>query len=625
MAKNIDRIDIKSIKDPTFLKSLSYRQLSLLCQDIREEIIRATSLYGGHLSSNLGVVELTVALHRCFDFKKDKLIFDVGHQSYTHKILTGRSLERIRHKDGASGFEDPAESPYDCYSAGHSSTSISAAEGFAIKRTLDGENYDIVAFTGDSSIINGLSFEALNFHDAHFGKIIIVLNDNGMSISKPVGGFSQIMRRISTGRGYNRFKTNFRRKAARSKFYKGLYNISYQIKRFLKTVLIDPTLFDQMGLTYIGPIDGHDIRQMERAFKRAKNATKSVVIHVETIKGKGYSYAESDASGYWHGVTPFDIETGKPKNLHPGLISWSHFYSDLTEEIMGEHPEAELVVPATLKGSGLEKVFSSYPDRCLDVGIAEEHALTLSGAMALCGIHPIVSIYSTFLQRAYDEVSHDCARLHANMTILVERAGLVGLDGATHQGIYDVAYLKSIPNVVIAMPSSASIGKALYYQSFDPHGVFCIRFPRDLLEERQNVPPVDLPFGRWKFLERSKDKKLAILCVGPEVWKLKEKLDEEQISLTLIDPVYLNNPDENDLKELLSYENVLIYDQYGIEEGFSETILSGLMKLGYQGKVHPFALKNAFYPHASIEEQLEMAGIEERKVLDAIHQIRKNS
>ncbi|MBP5216681.1 MAG: 1-deoxy-D-xylulose-5-phosphate synthase, partial [Bacilli bacterium] len=531
--------------------------------------------------------------------------------------------ENLRQSNGVSGFEDPSESPYDCYSAGHSSTSISAAAGFAAKRARDHENYDIVAMIGDSSIMSGLSLEALNVHDSGFGKIIIILNDNGMSISKPVGGFSKMMRRISTGRGYNRFKEGFRRKAARSKFYKGLYNFSYSIKRFMKSLLIDPTIFDQMGFTYIGPIDGHNIRQMERAFKRAKNASKSVVIHVETIKGKGYSYAEHDTSGYWHGVTPFDLETGKPKNLHPGLISWSHLFSDLTIEVMKDKPEAELVVPATLKGSGLEKVFMSYPNRTVDVGIAEEHALTLSGAMAINGIHPIVSIYSTFLQRAYDELSHDCARLNANMTVLVDRAGLVGLDGATHQGIYDVAFIKSIPNTVVAMPSNPQIARALYYQSFDNHGIFFIRFPREFLEERQQIDYIEMPFGRWKYVTRSKNKSLAILCVGPEVWRLKERLDKENIDVTLIDPIYLSQPSEKDILMISEYENILIYDQYGIEEGFADTVLSQLMKSGYSGKTHVHALKNMFYSHACIQEQLEMAGIAEDNVYENIKRILK--
>ena len=242
----------------------------------------------------------------------------------------------------------------------------------------------------------------------------------------------------------------------RSRVGKKLYAFTYAIKSSVKHMLIRNTLFDDMGYTYIGPVNGHDLKALDRAFARAKNTSKSVVLHVNTIKGRGYPYAERDTSGYWHGATPFEIESGKPKNLHPGFISWSHFFSDLTSEVMGQYQDAELIVPATLKGSGLEKPFHDFPERCLDVGIAEEHALTMAGALALNGIHPIVAIYSTFLQRAYDEVSHDCARFKANMTLLVDRSGLVGKNGETHQGIFDVAYLKTIPNVVITMPSDKS-------------------------------------------------------------------------------------------------------------------------------------------------------------------------
>jgi 1-deoxy-D-xylulose-5-phosphate synthase len=496
MKKEPQHIDISTIKDPTFLKSLNEDELELLCADIRTEIIKETSIYGGHLSSNLGAVELTVALYRSFNFPKDKLIFDVGHQCYTHKILTGRSLAHLNEKGCVSGFEKMSESPYDCYEAGHSSTSLSAAEAFAIARDQKGEKYDVVALIGDASIVNGLSFEALNSIGSRPNKVIVVLNDNDMSIGRPSGGLGKFFRKISTGRAYNRFKRGYRRVMFRTRLGKKLYSFSYAIKSAIKQKLVPVTMFDNMGLTYIGPIDGHNIHALEKAFKRAKNTTKSVLIHTFTTKGKGYPYAEKDTNGYWHGVTPFDIETGQPKNLHPGLISWSHYFSDLTNEIMSKYQNSELIVPATQKGSGLEQAFQLYPSRCIDVGIAEEHALTLAGAMSLQGIHPIVAIYSTFLQRAYDELSHDCARMNANMTVLIDRAGLVGSNGETHQGIYDEAYLKSIPHIVITMPATQSEAKALYYQSFDNHGIVCIRYPRDFVSSEHDVMPIDMPFGR---------------------------------------------------------------------------------------------------------------------------------
>lgn len=606
MAKNIEHIELSSIKSPEIVKKMWYGSLNLLCQDIRSEIIQKTSEYGGHLSSNLGVVELTVAIHRNFNFPKDKLIFDVGHQCYTHKILTGRSLDHLNEKGGVTGFQNIKESEYDCYSAGHSSTSLSAAAGFAIARELKKEDYDIVAVIGDSSIVNGLSMEALNEIPSLPGKIIIVLNDNDMSISPAVGGLSKFFRRISTGRAYNKAKTSFRRKMMRSGAGKKLYAFTYALKSSIKHMLIRNTLFDDMGYTYIGPVNGHDLKALDRAFARAKNTSKSVVLHVNTIKGRGYPYAERDTSGYWHGATPFDIESGKPKNLHPGFISWSHFFSDLTSEVMGQYQDAELIVPATLKGSGLEKPFHDFPERCLDVGIAEEHALTMAGALALNGIHPIVAIYSTFLQRAYDEVSHDCARFKANMTLLVDRSGLVGKNGETHQGIFDVAYLKTIPNVVITMPSDKSEAKALFHQSMGDHGVFAIRFPRDFVEVG-DVTYVEMPFGRWRFLKESEKKKLALFSIGPLTHTLRALLDKKGLEYTLINPIYLNLFDENDLNRVLDYENIAIYDPYSTKEGFSESLLSRLMEKGYQGKVHVRATRSDFIPAMSNKEQLQFS------------------
>ena len=604
MAKNIEHIELSSIKNPEIVKKMGYGSLNLLCQDIRTEIIQKTSEYGGHLSSNLGVVELTVAIHRNFNFPKDKLIFDVGHQCYTHKILTGRSLDHLNEKGGVTGFQNIKESEYDCYSAGHSSTSLSAAAGFALARELKKEDYDIVAVIGDSSIVNGLSMEALNEIPSLPGKIIIVLNDNDMSISPAVGGLSKFFRRISTGRAYNKAKTSFRRKMMRSGFGKKLYAFTYAVKSSIKHMLIRNTLFDDMGYTYIGPVNGHDLKALDRAFARAKNTSKSVVLHVNTIKGRGYPYAERDTSGYWHGATPFDIESGKPKNLHPGFISWSHFFSDLTSEVMGQYQDAELIVPATLKGSGLEKPFHDFPERCIDVGIAEEHALTMAGALALNGIHPIVAIYSTFLQRAYDEVSHDCARFKANMTLLVDRSGLVGKNGETHQGIFDVAYLKTIPNVVITMPSDKSEAKALFHQSMADHGVFAIRFPRDFVEVG-DVTYVEMPFGRWRFLKESEKKKLALFSIGPLTHTLRALLDKKGLEYTLINPIYLNLFDENDLNRVLDYENIAIYDPYSTKEGFSESLLSRLMEKGFQGKVHVRATRSDFIPAMSNKEQLQ--------------------
>jgi len=609
MKKTNDNINIKTIKDPNIVKGLDYKQLSALCDDIRKEIILETSLYGGHLSSNLGTVELTVSLYRSFDFPQDKLIFDVGHQCYTHKILTGRSLEHLRQKGFVSGFEDRSESVYDCYEAGHSGTALSAAEGFAIARGKKGANYNVVAVVGDASIVNGLSFEALNDLGSRHEKIIIVLNDNDMSISRPVGGLGQFFRHISTQRGYNRIKAWYRRTLYKTKAGHHLYNFSYWIKSHIKAALVPTTMFDNMGLTYIGPVDGHNITALDHAFKKAKNTTKSAIIHVYTTKGKGYDLAEKDQIGYWHGVTPFDIETGKPVDMHQGQFSWSHFMGDCTHQILHEHPETELVVPAMIRGSGLDGCFRDFPKQCLDVGIAEEHAITLAGSLAINGVYPIVAIYSTFLQRAYDQLSHDCARLNANMTLLVDRAGLVGPDGATHQGIYDEAFLKSIPGVVISMPSTLEEAKGLLNLSVsNPHGVFAIRYPHCLTEMPTQMHPSKVEFGKWLSL-RDSSSGCYVLGVGPLGHKLYERLEKQNSEWGFINPLFLNPLDEECLRRLINCRAIYLYDPYGTREGFAESLESALFRRGYHGIYVCRTVPTAFVPHASLNDQLNENGL----------------
>ncbi|MCR5349323.1 MAG: 1-deoxy-D-xylulose-5-phosphate synthase [Bacilli bacterium] len=607
-----------SFENPSFLRSMRKDELVVLAADIRRELIRVCSEYGGHLSSNLGDVELTLALHRVFDFSHDKLIFDVGHQCYTHKILTGRSLEHLNQRGQVAGFQKMAESSYDPWEAGHSSTSISAAQAYAIARDEKGENYDVVALIGDSSIVNGLALEALNSVGSGPNKVIVVLNDNDMSISQPSGGLSRFFRSISTGRAYNKLKKGYKEITFKTAFGRKIYEWSLSVKNWFKRKLVPLNMFDNMGFSYIGPIDGHNIKSMEKAFKRAKETNKSVVLHIRTIKGKGYVYAERDQTGYWHGVTPFVIATGQPKDLHPGKVSWSHFFADLTNELMGTHPNTHLIVPATGKGSGLEKAFAAYPKRCHDVGIAEEHAATLCGGLSVTGIHPILSIYSTFMQRCYDEISHDCARMKANMTILVDRAGLVGSNGDTHQGIYDVAYLKSIPNVVVAMPSTKSIGRALFEQSFENHGVFAIRYPREMVDDTSESFSQNLPFLRWRYEAASSSKKLAIVAVGPREKEILEAVKKRFLDVEVIDPVYLCPLLSDNLLPLLSFKNILIYDAYGIREGFAETVLAGLAELGYKGKITVRAVPRTFVAQAKLNEQLEEFGLLPEQILREI-------
>ena len=613
MSKNninkVKHINLAEIRNPEFLKELSYAELDVLAQDIRDELIRVTSLYGGHLSSNLGVVELTIALNRSFDFSKDKLIFDVGHQCYTHKILTGRSLEKLRTEEGVSGFQKRSESIYDAYEAGHSSTSISAADGFAIARDLNHEKYDVVAFVGDSSIVSGLAFEGLNniAHSNH--KVIIILNDNGMSISKPVGALAGQFAKISTSAGYNRFKSRLRRRMEKGRARYAIYRFFAGIKNWFKRHLVEPSLFTDLGFAYIGPIDGHNIKAIEKAIARAKNVNKSVIIHACTLKGKGYKYAENDETGYWHGVSPFNIETGEPLNKHEGEISWSHLYSDLCEQELEEHQNAILISPATIKGAGLDAIPERYKDRIIDVGIAEEHAVTLASSLSLSGYHPVLSIYSTFLQRAYDQVSHDLARMDCDATFLVERSGLVGADGETHQGIYDEAYLSSIPGVTVTIASNADEAKALFDESFNKHGPFFIRLPRTLLKKPDSINKVNLPYGKWLKLRESSSKDLAIISCGPSVRELLPLLEESKIDATVINALYLNPIDKKMLDELLDFNRIVIYDPYSTQGSLVNLTSSYLLEKQFKGSLKAYFVPNEFVKQGTINQQLERYGL----------------
>lgn len=614
----VKHINLAEIKDPGFLKDLSYKELEVLAEDIRKELLRVTSLYGGHLSSNLGAVELTIALNRSFDFSKDKLIFDVGHQSYTHKILTGRSLEKLRTEDGVSGFQKMSESIYDAYEAGHSSTSISAANGFAIARDLKKEKFDVVAFVGDSSIVSGLAFEGLNniAHSNH--KVIIVLNDNGMSISKPVGALAKVFAKISTNAGYNRFKSSARRSMKKGKIRKAIFGFFRNIKNWFKRHLVAPNLFSDLGFAYIGPIDGHNIKAIEKAIKRAKNTDHSVVIHACTLKGKGYKYAENDETGYWHGVSPFDIETGEPKNKHEGEISWSHLFSDLCEEELREHENAILISPATIKGAGLDAIPEEFKDRTIDVGIAEEHAVTLASSLSLSGYHPIISIYSTFLQRAYDEVSHDVARMNCNVTFLVERSGLIGADGETHQGIYDEAYLSSIPNVTVTMASNADEAKALFDESFNNHGPFFIRLPRTLIKKPESINKVNVPYGKWIKLSVDKSKQLALITCGPIVNDMSSLLKENEINATLINAIYLNPIDKEMIDSLLDYTNIVVYDPYSTQGSLVNMTSAYLLEKQFKGALKAYFVPNEFVKQGTINQQLERFGLLPSQIIEKL-------
>ena len=602
--KEIKHIDINSISSPDFVKDLSYPELEVLSEDIRNYILDVTSKNGGHVSSNLGAVEATIALCRNFDFSKDKIIFDVGHQSYTYKILTGRKLDNLRKKDGVSGFQKINESPYDHFECGHSSTSISAAMGMAVARDLNHEKYNIIAFIGDSSISNGLAAEGLNSLVSSGHKVIIVLNDNNMSISKPVGGLSSTFRKFSSSGVYVKSKNGIRRVFQKTRFGRWCLRRLTSFKNWFKRKVINLSSFESIGYKMIGPVDGHYIKHMDKAFAIAKKANGPVIVHIKTIKGKGYPYAENDENGDWHGVGEFNKETGYI--LVKDGISWSEQYDIVLKDEMEINDKIVTIVPATEHGSALDNLFELYPERTIDVGIAEEHALTLAGGLAISGYHPVVSIYSTFLQRAYDELFHDLARMNLNATILIDRAGLVGADGDTHQGIYDEAFLYTIPNVTITMASRACESLSLMKESMCDHGVFAIRYPRENVYETPD-PVKKIPYGSWK--EELVGKKTAIVAVGPVAIMLKDQLLQKKIDVTLYNAIYLRPMDEEKIKKLVSYDKVIIYNPYATREGFANALETRLFELGYKGQVIVKTVPTQTVNQASIEEQRKEFGL----------------
>lgn len=625
MRDSLDIVEQLNKNAPIDVKAMNKKELALLCREIRKRIIETTSINGGHLSSNLGDVELTIAIHRAFSFPTDKLVFDVGHQAYTHKILTGRSLKNIGGIDATSRFSDTSESVFDPSDAGHSSTSLSIAQGFAIARDLKGEKYDVVAVIGDASIANGLSFEALNSIGNRQNKVIVVLNDNDMSISAPSGALGNFFRKISTDRLYNKAKIHYRSVLAKTKFGRFIYRVSLSFKNGVKRILVPMTLFETLGFTYIGPIDGHDIKAIEKALKRAKNTTKSVVLHLSTTKGKGYSFAEKDKDGVYHSVEPFDIDTGLPKDAHDGKVSFPAIFGELTYGAMKENEGNVLIAAAMMKGSRLEKSFEDFSSRSFDVGIAEEHAITLASSLALAGYHPIVSMYSTFLQRGYDELLHDCARKNIDMTLIIDRAGLSGRDGETHAGIYDVAFLKTIPNVKVSMPSCFSEAKFLFDESLGKgKGIMAIRYPNAFIDKDAVIKDEEIHYEEGYSIYKKGNGESLLLAVGPDGRKLCDEISENFDGKIII-PLRLSEISEPLFKEIVQAKKLYIFDRYSTVDGFVKTVETSLFENGVKIDCFSFALPKAFVPHGSKNDQATLFKLDFQTVIDKIIESEKST
>ncbi len=602
---SLKHIDLSSIKDPSFLKELSIKELELLSSDIKEEIIKQVAKNGGHLSSNLGSTDAIIALCYVFDFAIDKILFDVGHQAYAYKILTGRSLENLRNEGGVSGFLKRSESKYDYLEAGHSSTSISAAYGLAVARDLNNENYDIVSFIGDASMANGVSFEGLNNLSFDNHKMIIVLNDNDMSITKPTGGLANLFRKISDSQSYQKVKYGYVRFLNKTKVGKFLYKITSNFKNMVVKSLIPPTFFENLSLRYMGPIYGHDIKKLIKYFNKAKKLKQPVVVHIKTIKGEGYKYAELDKNGTWHGVEPFDIESGKPLKVN-GNLTYQKLYADEVYDILKEDQKAILVCPATEKGSALERNFKDFPNQCYDVGICEEHSLIMALGLHLGGYKPIVSIYSTFLQRAYDQLNHDLARTNADILLLVDRAGMPGHDGETHQGSFDESFLYDLPNVTITMSATLKTSQELIKEGFNSKCVFVIRYPKDYVNQVDDYPSINNQ--KWPKLI-SKNSKKCLVSFGNNGYQVYKLLKQNNIDCDYYDAVYIKPIPLDYVNQLIKYEEIIIYDSYANKSGFCLHLQDLLICNNFKGKIKIFAIEDKYYSHKDVNKQLQESHI----------------
>ena len=618
-------MDIKNIKDPKFLKKLKIKDLELLSNDIRKYIIESVSMTGGHLSSNLGVVDLTIAIHKVFNSPKDKIIFDVSHQCYTHKILTGRAIhfDKLRQLNGLSGFQKREESIHDAYEAGHSSTSLSAALGMALARDKQKKKNNVIAIIGDGSMGNGLAYEALNHIGSANTKLIIILNDNEMSISKNVGALHNNLDKIRANYNYNNAKHKTKNILNKipvigSKISIGITNLKSSIK---KLYLKEGFLFEELGIKYYGPINGHDYKELISYLEMAKNESKPVLIHVITEKGKGYLPSEQDKIGAWHGTGPFEIQTGKFIKKEDNRVTWSEVISNHLINLTEKNKEIIVITPAMAGGSKLLKYQELYPDNFIDAGIAEEHALVLANGMSIEGLIPFVSIYSTFLQRGYDQVIHDIARMNSHVIIGIDRAGIVGEDGETHQGIYDLTFLLPIPNLIISTPKDSIEAGNILYTAVLSKRPFAIRYSKDKIEYKLDKYKI-VPIGSWEKIKEGKDAVLITYGQLLEVAnKIKQNLSNE-IDLSIINARYQKPIDEKMYSSILKeYRNIFIYEEATSINSLGSYLVNYANNLNYQGNINIFAIKDEYVKQGKKEEVLKLLGLDEKSITTKIKRI----
>lgn len=618
---------LDKVNDINDIKKLKLIDLERLAEEIRQFIVKTISQTGGHLASNLGIVELTLALHKVFNSPKDKIIWDVGHQSYVHKIITGRKEEfhTIRQYKGISGFPKRKESIHDIFETGHSSTSISAGLGFAISRDIKGEDYNVICVIGDGAMTAGMAFEALN-HAGHLGtKLIVILNDNEMSISQNVGGLSLYLNRIRTAPTYFKMKEDVENILnSIPAIGKKMFKTAERAKDSLKYFLLPGMIFEELGFKYLGPVDGHNINSLINVLNRAKNFDGPVLIHVITKKGKGYKPAEEDPDKY-HSASPFEIETGeflkkidKPK--------YSEVFGETLLELAKKDERIVAITAAMPSGTGLDKFKLELKDRFFDVGIAEQHGVTLAAGLAVSGMKPFFAVYSTFLQRGYDQVLHDVCIQNLPVVFAIDRAGLVGNDGETHHGVFDYSYLSHIPNMTIIAPKDMFEFKEMIKFAVNFDKPLAIRYPRGYCCDLSNISTsFTIEYGKGEVLIKGKE--IAIIAVGKMVqygYEVIKSLKNENIRPTLVNARFVKPLDSELIAKLADEHSIIITMEDNVKiGGFGSLVNNLLLEINYKGKVINIGIPDVFIEHGNVDELYDLCDMSVEKVVKLIKKLYK--
>ncbi|WP_339250488.1 1-deoxy-D-xylulose-5-phosphate synthase [Sporosarcina sp. FSL W8-0480] len=606
-------MDLTQIANPSFLKKLDKEQMMELAKEIRKFLIHNLSTTGGHIGPNLGVVELTIALHKLFDSPQDKIIWDVGHQAYVHKILTGRAgqFDTLRQYKGLCGFPKMSESAHDVWETGHSSTSLSAAMGMAAARDMVGGSNYVIPVIGDGALTGGMALEALN-HIGHLKtNMIVILNDNEMSIAPNVGALHAILGKLRTAGKYNSAKDELEYILKRIPAVGGkVAAAAERVKDSLKYLLVSGVFFEELGFTYLGPIDGHDFTDLERNIQYAKKMEGPVLLHVITKKGKGYRPAENDKIGTWHGTGPYKIETGDFVKSATNAPSWSGLVSETVRKIARDDKRVAAITPAMPVGSKLESFAAEFPERFFDVGIAEQHAATMAAGLATQGMKPFLAIYSTFLQRAYDQVLHDITRQKLNVFIGIDRAGLVGADGETHQGVFDIAFLRHMPNIVIMMPKDENEGQHMVRTalSYDD-GPIAMRYPRGnglgvVMDEKLKT----IPIGTWEVLREGTDG--TILTFGttiPMAIEAAETLSRKGIDVKVVNARFIKPLDTDMLDEIFKDgKPIVTVEEAVLAGGFGSAVLEYAHDVSMEHiSISRLGIPDEYIEHGSVDRLLE--------------------